>query len=262
LASKGGPVPVQAALPLVSIIVAVRNAASTLERTLLSAAAQTYANKEIVVIDGASTDGTMEVAHRFGKVDTLLSEKDSGIPDAYNKGIRLAKGEWIYFLNADDVFARDSVLDDIFATARYEGIDLVVGKVVTDQGKILSGRYNWRLLLRNNVHHQAIFYRAKVLRKLEYNTQYKRYGHDHEHNLLLWRAHVPIAYLDIVVTVWALGGISDGANWKDYKQEFRVRRNAVGRMSWFWNWSTVARYLWKSSRRALQSGRPQPDNVR
>ena len=94
-----------ARLHLVSIIVAVRNAQTTLERTLVSALSQTYPNKEIVLIDGASTDGTMEIVKKYSdRLAVIISERDRGIADAYNKGIARSSGEWVYFLNADDVF--------------------------------------------------------------------------------------------------------------------------------------------------------------
>lgn len=235
--------------PLVSIIVAVRNAQDTLEGTLRSALAQDYANKEIVVIDGASTDSTLQVAQKFrNQLSVLISEPDEGIADAYNKGIRNARGDWLYFLNADDTFQSDHILTQIFSIAAAADCDLVVGKVISDSGRMFDGKYGWALVMRNTVHHQAIFYRRHVLRNLEYNTQYRRYGHDHEHNLRLWRADAKVDYRNITVALWKSGGVSDRARWRDYKEEFRVRRNALGRMGWIWNGFTVARYFLKMSR--------------
>ena len=233
-------------LPLVSVVVAVRNAERTVARTLDSILAQTYPHVEIVLVDGASTDGTLAtIAPYQDRLSAFLSEPDRGIADAYNKGIRLARGEWTYFLNADDVFYSDAVLDQLFGTALLEGLDLVIGKVVADNGRVFDGRFGRALAIRNTVHHQAIFYRAALLKKMPYNTQYRRYGHDHEHNLLLWRENVRVKYVDMPIALWATGGISDGGNWKDYIEEFRIRRNVFGWAGWPFNLFTVVRYLIK-----------------
>jgi putative colanic acid biosynthesis glycosyltransferase len=243
---------VEATTPTVSIIVAVRNAASSVARTLESARDQTYQHKDIVVVDGKSTDETLAVVGRYSQhVSTLLSEPDSGIADAYNKGIRLAKGEWIYFLNADDVFESNAVLADIFSQGIDDRYDVVVGQVLADNGRVFDGRYTAGLLIRNTVHHQAIFYRASLLKQRPYNAQYRRYGHDHEHNLALWKAGVNALYLRKTIALWATGGISDNAKWKDYREEFRVRRNVMGWAGWPCNAFTVARFLLKRARSSL-----------
>jgi glycosyltransferase involved in cell wall biosynthesis len=240
-------------LPLITIIIAVRNAAATVGRTLRSAIAQTYPRKEIIVVDGASTDGTQdEVAKFSGAIATFISEPDKGVADAYNKGIRASHGDWVYFLNADDVFVSDSTLSDIFGSEKFEGYELVAGCVRAENGRIFSGKFAWTLLLRNNVHHQALFYRGRLIRERNYNTQYRPYGHDHEHNLSLWKSGVSVAYVPHIVAEWRMGGISDAATWRDYKEEFRVRRNVVGRMAWLWNGFTVLRYALKQMRRRLR----------
>ena len=94
--------------PLISVVVAVRNAESTLRRTLQSLELQTTRDFEIILIDGASTDGTLRVAEDFREdIAFQLSEQDSGIADAWNKGVQNARGTWIIFLNAGDLLHRD-----------------------------------------------------------------------------------------------------------------------------------------------------------
>jgi len=94
--------------PLISVIVAVRNAEQTLRCTLQSLANQTSRHFEIVLIDGASTDGTMHVAAEFKDgIAFQLSEPDKGIADAWNKGLRYVRGQWVMFLNAGDLLHRD-----------------------------------------------------------------------------------------------------------------------------------------------------------
>ena len=245
-----------ASLSRISVIVAVRNAEATLAKTLESILSQDYPNKEIILVDGASTDRTLEVARRFrDQLDVFVSEPDKGIADAYNKGIRRANGDWIYFLNADDLFFRTTTLSELFRRSLAdEDYDLIVGKVLADDGRLLAGRFTWTLMMRNNVHHQAIFYRGSLLKSLEYNAAYKRYGHDHEHNLALWKSRARVLYVETTIARWSTDGISNNARWKDYREEFRARRNVLGRAAWFWNFSTYARYAIKRTRAALRAG--------
>ena len=96
--------------PLVSILTVVWNAESTLERTILNVLAQTYTNIEYIIVDGGSTDGTLEIIRRYDdRIAYWKSEKDHGIYDAMNKGIALCTGEWVGMINADDWYEADTV---------------------------------------------------------------------------------------------------------------------------------------------------------
>ena len=93
--------------PKISVVVAVRNAATTLRKTLLSLFAQSYANVEVILVDGASDDDTMTIVNEYqDQIDLVISEPDSGIADAWNKGVRNATGSWITFLNAGDLLSK------------------------------------------------------------------------------------------------------------------------------------------------------------
>jgi len=118
--------------PLISIITVVYNGELVLNATLNSAINQSYKNIELVIIDGGSTDNTLEVAHHFDNyIGTLVSEKDNGIYDAMNKGIKAAKGDWLYFLNAGDSFYNNQVLQSIFGNNLPMQILFIYGKVQT-----------------------------------------------------------------------------------------------------------------------------------
>jgi glycosyltransferase involved in cell wall biosynthesis len=117
--------------PLISLITVVYNGETLLADTLQSAVNQTYKNIELVIVDGGSKDNTVAEARKFSShIGTLISEKDNGIYDAMNKGIKAAKGEWVYFLNAGDSFYDNNVLTDLFS-GDLSGIDLIYGKVQT-----------------------------------------------------------------------------------------------------------------------------------
>lgn len=112
----------------ISIITVAYNAARSIANTLESVAAQTHPETEHIVVDGASTDGTLEIIERHGKhIARLISEPDQGIYDAMNKGLGLATGEIIGFLNADDVYADNGVLERVSAIMAKDDLDALFG---------------------------------------------------------------------------------------------------------------------------------------
>ncbi|EOR94023.1 Glycosyl transferase, group 2 family protein [Arcticibacter svalbardensis MN12-7] len=114
------------ASPLVTVITVVYNAVATIEATLLSIINQQDINIEIVVIDGGSDDGTLELLSKYkDKIAYLISEPDKGIYDAMNKGVAVASGEWINFMNAGDSFASVSVLKKIFSDSMSPDIQFI-----------------------------------------------------------------------------------------------------------------------------------------
>jgi len=130
----------------VSVITVVFNGEHTIGDALKSVALQRYSDIEHIVIDGASTDGTLEVIKaNADRVTTLLSEPDSGIYDAMNKGVKLATGDVIGLLNADDVFHDDTIISQVVEAHRDEDIDACYADLVYVKENDLSQvtRY-WR----------------------------------------------------------------------------------------------------------------------
>ena len=107
--------------PVVSVVVGVRNGAATLQRCVDSIAAQDLAARETIVIDSASTDGTRELLEanaRLGKATEFVSEPDGGLYEAWNKGVRRSRGEWVCFLGCDDAFHDAAALGSLLAAAK------------------------------------------------------------------------------------------------------------------------------------------------
>ena len=124
----------------VSVVVGVKNGAASLQRCLDSIAAQTLGGRETIVIDSASTDGTVELLRdneRSGKVTRFLSEPDTGLYQAWNKALPLARGEWLCFLGCDDAFHDAGALDALVAGARGDS-RVVYGRInlVTPSGVV------------------------------------------------------------------------------------------------------------------------------
>ncbi|MGP1579432.1 MAG: glycosyltransferase family 2 protein [Wolinella sp.] len=203
--------------PTLSIITATYNSASTLKRTLDSIVSQTYAHKEMIIIDGASTDETLEIVKSYkSAISTCISEPDAGIYDAMNKGIEHAKGEIIGILNSDDFYANERVLEEVaerFAhdcalEALYADLVYVNAREQTvrywESGRDGDFRHGW------HPPHPTFFVRKSV---------YERYGSfdldfkiaaDYELMLrLLYRHKIKVDYLPKVIVKMQLGGESN-----------------------------------------------------
>lgn len=119
--------------PLISIITVCFNTIETIEQTILSVINQTYPHIEYIIIDGGSTDGTVEIIKKYAdRITYWVSEPDKGIYDAMNKGIIRATGSWLSFMNAGDRFANSNVLDFVFTKKLDSKIKVIYGNHIVD----------------------------------------------------------------------------------------------------------------------------------
>ena len=172
--------------PKVTVITVVLNAIQEIGDTLESIVDQSYFNKELIVIDGGSTDGTIEVIKKFQhKIDLYITERDSGIYDAMNKGIRAASGEWICFMNAGDVFYASDTLDNIFIKTKLEA-EILLGDCIVDY-KSFTKRVNVKekkfLKYGMNFCHQSTFVKTELYRKKHFDL---RFDVAADFNFFLW----------------------------------------------------------------------------
>ena len=112
----------------ISVVTVCYNAADTIEKTMLSVLNQTYHDIEYIIIDGGSTDGTVEIIRKYAdRIAYWVSEPDKGIYDAMNKGIKVATGEWINFMNAGDEFVDEGVIEKLFQNRTIDTVGVVFG---------------------------------------------------------------------------------------------------------------------------------------
>ena len=124
---------------LVSIITSVLNGGATIENTIRSVLSQNYKNIEYIIVDGGSTDGTLEILARYqGKISKWISEPDKGMYDAMNKGIKLATGDIIGFLNSDDFYVGECVIQQITEAVQASNADCCYGDLEYVAGNNLN----------------------------------------------------------------------------------------------------------------------------
>jgi glycosyltransferase involved in cell wall biosynthesis len=148
-----------------SIITINYNNINGLQKTIESVLNQTYTNYEYIIIDGGSSDGDKEIIEKYSdKISYWVSEKDKGIYNAMNKGIKQARGEYCLFLNSGDYFVNENVLQKFLNNTNKE--DLLYGDVITDKGLI---SYNKKLtfvdLFLGTICHQAVFIKTILFKK-------------------------------------------------------------------------------------------------
>ncbi len=163
-------------LPLITVITVVKNDARALEKTLASITEQTYDNIEFIVIDGASTDATPDlIRSQEDRIDYWISEPDNGIYDAMNKGIDLARGDWIDFMNAGDHFYEKNTVETVFSKD-YQDADFIYGHTYFLGGdfdgvvKAWSFDILWKTMVFT---HQSLFTKAAVLKHRKFDTRFK-----------------------------------------------------------------------------------------
>jgi len=161
-----------------SIITINRNNATGLRKTIESVVSQTYTDFEYIIIDGASTDDSVDIIKKYEKkISYWISEPDKGIYNAMNKGILKANGEYLQFLNSGDWLADDAVLHNVFSLNRNE--DIVYGDIYTDygNGKLVADIYPNQItglrLFTTTICHQSIFHKKKLFEKYMYNEENK-----------------------------------------------------------------------------------------
>jgi putative colanic acid biosynthesis glycosyltransferase len=233
--------------PLLTVIVACRNPGERLRAALASVWAQQPAPPELVVADGASTDGTRDwLEQNRARISTLIAEPDHGVYDAMNKGVAAARGDWVLFLGADDRLAGDRVLAEAAHWLGKTSAGVAAGEAAYADGRVYQLAMRPRVLARNFIHHQAAFYRRSLFAENGgFDTSLAIMG-DYDLNLRLWKNRVAFRPLPLRIATCGTGGLSDAGRWAGYAEEIRVRhRHFPAWRCWPWDAGSVARWLRK-----------------
>ncbi len=201
-------------IPFFSIIIPTYNSSKTLKSCIESVLKQSFADIELVIVDGLSTDTTISIAQSFtntGANVRFITEKDKGIYDAMNKGIAMAKGEWLYFLGSDDTFYNINVLKEVSEAIKANpDADVIYGNVFgTSFNGVYGSAYTSEKIFNQNISHQAIFFNRGVFNKVgNFNLRYKALA-DWDHNMRwFFSKKIKHIYIDTIITDYAEGGFS------------------------------------------------------
>jgi len=198
--------------PMVSIITVVYNGYNTIEETIVSVMNQTYSNIEYLIIDGGSTDGTLDIINKYsGHINQLISERDSGIYNAMNKGLALAKGEMVMLLNADDSLVSNAAVAYLADNISDEKEILVADTLFKKNGLItrLKATAPGALYYRIPFMHTSCFVSRTVYEEIGVFNETYRIAADVDFLMRAFKAKIPIRFLDNPVICMKAGGISD-----------------------------------------------------
>lgn len=201
--------------PLISVITVVFNGGNELEETILSVINQTYALVEYIIIDGGSTDNTLEILKKYdSRIDYWVSEKDNGIYDAMNKGITLASGQFLNFMNCGDRFFSNQVLFDIF---QHYPSNSISSKILFGDWEVRYPSGKSRLVTSGEVRdlwkgsqfcHQSVFVESGYHKENLYNSEHPMVA-DFEFFFSAFKKGISFEKINKVVSSILAGGISD-----------------------------------------------------
>ncbi|ASU36117.1 glycosyltransferase family 2 protein [Mucilaginibacter xinganensis] len=220
--------------PSLSVITIVYNNVSHIERTMLSVLNQTYPNIEYILIDGKSTDGTLELIEQYGsRVAKLISEKDEGIYDAMNKGLAIATGDYVIFMNSGDEFYESSTVEKVFAA--YPDADIYYGEteMISNSGESLGQRrhkvpkqFTWRdFKYGMSISHQAIYIRRSLTEP--YNHKYELSA-DIDWIIRTAKKAKTIINVNSYVAKYLVGGMSKTKHRQSLQERFSIMKEYYG----------------------------------
>lgn len=194
-----------------SIVTVCKDSERTIEGAMQSVLGQTYRDFEYIIVDGVSIDKTLDIVRKY-PATKLISEPDLGLYDAMNKGIRSASGEYIFFLNSDDRFLHENILQLVSVQSGKEllyGDQVFINKQTGELSIRKHNKLNKIYLMKNTPCQPATFYRRDVFEKYgDFNIDFKIVS-DHEWFLRVFLKHgITSKYLSFPITAFSMGGIS------------------------------------------------------
>ena len=248
----------KAGQPTLSVITVVYNNAADIERTLLSVINQTYPNIEYIVIDGASTDGTLQIIEKYtNKIAKLISEPDKGIYDAMNKGLALATGDYVIFMNSADEFYSAETVANVFAAAPDADIYYGETEMIGANNESLGQRrhkapenFTWRdFKYGMSISHQAIYIKRSLVKS--YDPKYQLSA-DIDWILYAAKKAKTIVNVHQYVAKYKVGGMSKHKHRQSLMERFDIMKRYYGLVPTIFNHTIIALNLgfyWLKNRR-------------
>lgn len=225
---------------IITVITVVRNDVTQIAKTIESVLNQSYSNIEYIVLDGASTDGTIDVIGRYSDRITLWKcEPDKGVYDAMNKGIKASTGDFVLFMNSGDIFHTEDAIEKMFSE-QVGPNTIVYGNVSV---KYWDGVYvekprpffNTFMKFKGiGINHQTMFFPGDVIRNMAYDLSYKITA-DYDLAYRMWKQGVLFQYRDVIVSdyEWGAGISSNSYKLIDvYRENARVCHQQLNPLYW------------------------------
>ncbi len=235
--------------PVLSVITVVFNNVKDIERTILSVINQDYPNIEYIIIDGHSTDGTKAILDKYkSKIAEYISEPDKGIYDAMNKGIKLATGDYLLFMNSGDEIYDTQTVSQVFAAAPDADIYYGETEMFNENWESLGKRRHTAPAVFNfksfrygmNISHQAIYVKRKLAPL--YNLEYK-YSADIDWILQIAKQANKNINVNRYVAKYLVGGLSKKKHWASLKERYQIFNHYYGYIPNFINHFVIASNL-------------------
>lgn len=216
-------------LDKVSIVTITFNCKDELEGTIRSVINQDYANKEYIIIDGGSTDGTLDIIQKYSEhITKWISEPDKGLYDAMNKGISYSSGDWIIFMNAGDWFAKQDVIRRVFDGVSYQdNVCVLFGDTLekNNESKVhfVIGENPFNLTHKDYIYgmtfcHQSAFTRASELRRLKFDIS-KKISADFDLFYKIYKEGLLFQHVDVIVSIYDISGVSSNFSYGKIKEK-------------------------------------------
>ncbi|MFA6995447.1 MAG: glycosyltransferase family 2 protein [Patescibacteria group bacterium] len=216
----------------ISVITISYNSAKTIARTIESVISQNYSDLEYIIIDGGSTDGTLDIIKKYGsRITHIVSEPDSGISDAFNKGLKLASGEVTGILNSDDWYEPET-LKIVVSKLADPTADFMVGALrywdekgnnfIVYPDKNYQKRISYKM---PHLNHPTVFFKTEVYRSVGlFNPKY-HYAMDYDFFLRVFLAGKRVFFVDSVLANMSFSGASDKHAIRAYLESFNIATN-------------------------------------
>lgn len=217
--------------PILSIITICYNE-KQIERTCKSIVNQTWQNFEWIVVDGGSTDGTLDILNKYkDRINILISEPDTGIYNAMNKGIKLATGTYLNFMNGGDAFYENTVLEKVFKDKTYTD-DVLYGNYCGIHNNIqrpylCPPKIEPEMWLYRTINHQSSFIKKEAFNKYGFYNENYKIASDFEQFVLFHKNNCSFKYLPLTISLFDMEGISNSNITNSIKERRQIEKELL-----------------------------------